>query len=83
MEESKHIEPEYLKGFNQGYTIAKFKPELIESLIKADEKSLQGQGMADGYKEFLLEKVKHKEVVPSKSNNADKEKGKEIEKDRD
>jgi hypothetical protein len=36
MEEQDKVEPEYVKGFNEGYTIARDKPELAERLAGID-----------------------------------------------
>ncbi|UPT67666.1 MAG: hypothetical protein M0D57_03060 [Sphingobacteriales bacterium JAD_PAG50586_3] len=79
MEHEETPAPEYLKGFNQGYLLAKEKPELMEQLAKVEDKSEQGQGLQDGYKEYLLERIKDKDIIPSKYT--DKQKTNEPDKD--
>lgn len=50
--------PEYLKGFNNGYTIAEHYPELAEQLksIKGDMERMQG--MRAGIEQYGLDKGK-------------------------
>lgn len=47
--------PEYVKGFNEGYTIAKELPDLADkiSAVKGDGPRLQG--FQDGRKQFALD----------------------------
>ena len=60
MEENDKIDPDYQKGFNDGYIFAKYLPELSEQLTKTELKSQRGIGFQDGRKEFISEQIKDK-----------------------
>jgi len=89
MDENEKIDPDYQKGFNQGYAFAKYLPELSEQLSKTELKSNRGIGFQDGRKEFISEQVKDKfpdwlkgnRMNPSKSFPT-KDKGRSIEPDK-
>lgn len=55
MEENETPDPEYLKGFNEGYTLSKHLPDLAEKIIPSIGNSLRGTGFAQGRQEYLLE----------------------------
>ncbi len=50
--------PDYTKGFNEGYLIAKHMPELSDALDHALSKSDRSKGFLDGKQQFVLEKEK-------------------------
>jgi hypothetical protein len=86
MEENSTVHPDYQKGFNEGYSIAKLAPEIADTLSKAQTQSERMKGFKDGHKEFLLEKGKDKDLMPgwlkekkapSKAKEKTKEKDKE------
>jgi hypothetical protein len=85
MEEETTPSPDYLKGFNEGYTIAKDMPELADRLssIKGDGDRLQG--LQDGRKEYILDKAKElrpdwlKEKPTPKDRGTERSKGKDRE----
>lgn len=86
MEEQTTPSPEYLKGFNEGYMLAKEAPELADKLshVKSDTERLQG--LQDGRKQYVLEKVR--EMRPRRMSDhsnlkTDKEKDNSKDKDRD
>ncbi|MCP9750000.1 hypothetical protein [Ferruginibacter sp. HRS2-29] len=87
MEENEKINPEYLKGFNEGYSISKNLPELAEQFKSIEGNSHRLQGYKDGQTQYQLER--RKELFPSwlKSDQqilkekTKKEKSKEIDKD--
>jgi hypothetical protein len=60
MEENDTIDPDYKKGFNEGYVFAKYLPELSEQLSKTELKSSRGIGFQDGRKEYIAELFKDK-----------------------
>jgi hypothetical protein len=52
--------PEYLKGFNEGYTIAKHMPDVAEKLSKALGESERAKGFQQGRDQLLSEKDKQR-----------------------
>lgn len=86
MEDRTPIPPEYQKRFNEGYTIAKYMPELAEQLSIALKDNERGNGFRDGRNQYLTEQVKDK--LPSwlsgtrpakEENQPDKSKDRDIE----
>ena len=83
MAENTPISPNYKKGFNQGYLLAKEIPEFSMKDIQNMPKSIQGkprvQGMMDGMRQYHHEKyigkLKRKapkpnpEIKPNKGMN--------------
>jgi hypothetical protein len=74
MEENDTMNPDYQKGFNEGYIFAKYLPELSEQLSKTELKSNRGIGFQDGRKEFISEQVKEKfpDWLKGNRTNSDK-----------
>lgn len=76
---------DYLKGFNEGYLLEKNVPDLSDrlSMIKSDSERIQG--LHDGRKEYLLERLR--EMRPKRmmhvSKEESKEKSRDIENDKD
>ncbi|MFN8345082.1 MAG: hypothetical protein U0X91_08765 [Spirosomataceae bacterium] len=60
MEDNTNIPPDYQKHFNEGYTIAKYLPELAQQLTEAMKDNQLGNGFQDGRNQFLSEQVKDK-----------------------
>ncbi len=65
MEEEKDPAPEYLKGFNTGYTLSKTEPELLGSILATENswsEYIDGirAGQKEYLKEFALEKLQAK-----------------------
>ncbi|AUD02170.1 hypothetical protein [Spirosoma pollinicola] len=90
MEEQDTVEPEYLKGFNEGYTIAQHKPELAEKLASIDSDFIRLVGFKAGREQFQKEQMR--ERLPSwlkgdrstrEQGKTDKTKGRDIEPDRE
>jgi hypothetical protein len=50
--------PEYIKGFNEGFIISKHLPDLAMQLSTATGDSERLQGMHDGRKQYLIDQVK-------------------------
>jgi hypothetical protein len=63
MEESNNVNPDYLKGFNEGYTIAQQSPELSEQLSKLSLSGERGVGFQEGRAQFISERAR--ERMPS------------------
>lgn len=61
MEENESIHPDYLKGFNEGYLLKKYLPELADKLLQAESHSSRSNGFKDGVTEYVheLEKAKY------------------------
>jgi len=60
MEDENRVDPDYIKGFNEGYVFAKHLPELSEQLSKTALQSSRNMGFLDGRKEYQSEKLKDK-----------------------
>ncbi len=60
MEDNTTVPPEYQKRFNEGYTIAKYMPELAQQLTEAIKDHEPDNGFQDGRSQFLSEQVKDK-----------------------
>lgn len=56
--------PDYVWGFNEGYTLAEHMPELAEQLSKAVGDTPRGQGFADGHKQLLAERDRERNLRP-------------------
>ncbi|ODS76937.1 MAG: hypothetical protein ABS46_18695 [Cytophagaceae bacterium SCN 52-12] len=54
------IDPEYLKGFNQGYTMAKYLPETSAKIVKSEVKTPHMEGFQQGRDQYLMEVVREK-----------------------
>ncbi len=60
MEENETVDPEYQKGFNEGYTMKKYLPEIADKLADAMGDSSRGLGFKDGRQELLVEQQRDK-----------------------
>lgn len=90
MEETDKVEPEYLKGFNEGYTISQYMPELAEKLAKIDSDFTRMVGFKDGRQQYQKEQAKDRlpswlkgDRTPNNQNPPTKSKGRDIEPDKD
>lgn len=63
MEDENKVEPEYLKGFNEGYTIAQHHPDLAEKLASIDSDFIRLVGFKDGRNQYQREQ--ERERLPS------------------
>ena len=79
MEPEKELnEAEYIKGFNQAYTIAKYEPKLAEKLkgnieLNSDRASGLYHGLNQYFKEKEEARTKDLGAIRSKSKDKDKE----------
>ena len=60
MEENEKIIQVYQKGFNEGYILAQYDPELSDYVSKAKGGGVRFEGMQQGREEYLLEQIKEK-----------------------
>jgi len=60
MAENDKIDPDYLKGFNEGYLLAKHMPELTESLKTVKGDGIRLQALHDGRNQYISEQVRDK-----------------------
>ncbi|GAB4002150.1 hypothetical protein GCM10028807_60150 [Spirosoma daeguense] len=76
MEDENKVEPEYLKGFNEGYTIAQHQPDLAEKLASIDSDFIRLVGFKDGRNQY--QKEQERDRLPSwlSGNRSSKEQGK-------
>lgn len=88
MEETNKIDPDYLKGFNDGYIIARYEPELAEKLSKIEAVSPRIVGMQQGRQQFIKEQLKVKlpnwlkdNPTPERTNTPSKDQNKQIDKE--
>ncbi len=58
MEENETVHPDYQKGFNEGYAIAKIASEIATTLRNVEAKGERIEGIKAGIYEFFLEKEK-------------------------
>lgn len=57
------MEDLYLRGFNEGYLIASERPKLAEELSSISSQQPRILGIKDGYRQFVLEKVRDKQPL--------------------
>ena len=72
---------EYIKGFNHGYFLAKYKPELIKKIIITKNQNDYIKGLNDG--EIIFKKSKMKSRFQELKNihaRKNREQGKDLEK---
>jgi hypothetical protein len=60
--------PNYTKGFNDGYLIAKHLPEPSKDLVKSLSDTEQSKGFQAGIRQVFLEKAKNYEPAWMKSD---------------
>ena len=60
MEENDKIEPDYLKGFNEGYLIAQHAPDLAEKLANIESDFIRLQGFKAGREQYQVEQVRER-----------------------
>lgn len=70
-EQNTTVPPEYQKRFNEGYTIAKYMPELARQLTDA-MKDKEPNGFQDGQRQFLSEQPKDRRPAWLSGNRSGK-----------
>ncbi len=63
MENEEKVDPDYLKGFNEGYTIAQYMPELAEQLANVESDNSRTAGFQAGRGQYQIEQ--NRERLPS------------------
>jgi hypothetical protein len=58
MEDQEKVEPDYVRGFNEGYLLAQHKPQLAEKLANIDSDFIRLVGFKDGHKQYQDERMK-------------------------
>lgn len=64
MEEQDNVDPEYLKGFNEGYLMAIYKPDFVDQLVQVQTDSPRHAGFIAGRDQLIAEKEAGKNIVP-------------------
>lgn len=87
MEDENKVEPEYLKGFNEGYTISQHHPDLAEKLASIDSDFIRLVGFKDGRNQYQREQERERlpswlKAGPDRSPSG-KSKERDIEPDKD
>ena len=89
MEEQDKVEPEYVKGFNEGYIISQHKPELAQKLASIKSDFIRLVGFKAGREQYQAEQTKHRLPAWLKGDRTGKErstpektKGRDIEPDK-
>lgn len=79
------VSPEYQKGFNEGYILATYEPEIGIAVSLAEGMTERLSGIKDGIEEANLEKEKEKLPTPGWMRKPDKDikQEKDIQKDAD
>lgn len=86
MDDQDKVEPDYVKGFNEGYTIAKHMPELAERLANIDSDFVRLTGFKAGREQQQVEMARERlpawltgdrpqkgDMIPSKGKDRDRE----------
>ena len=60
MEEYETPDPDFVKGFNEGYTLAKHLPDLAEQLGKATGETQRGSGFQAGRQQAALDQERQR-----------------------
>jgi hypothetical protein len=77
------LHQDFIDGFNDGYTMAQYMPELTEQLAKnIKDNSDRSQGFKAGIRQYELELEKYPEWMKDHSVNHE-DKGEQLDKDQD
>lgn len=86
MENTTTRDKDYITGFNDGYILSKYAPDLAEQLAKIKSDHPRMEGLRDGKAEFVNEKSHYPDWLKrdfskgiSGQENKDKNKDKELE----
>ena len=60
MEEIEHVDPDYQKGFNEGYIMKKHLPDLADKLAEVASDSQRSTGFKEGRNQLILEREKER-----------------------
>ncbi|MDI9319058.1 MAG: hypothetical protein QM530_01170 [Phycisphaerales bacterium] len=74
-----HINPTYLKGFNDGYILSKHEPAILSGILKSDNPANEFlKALKAGQKQFETEKIL--EMIKQGKENTERGRKNEIEK---
>gem|GEM_PF-571464 len=59
--------PKYLKGFNEGYTMAKYMPDIAKEIAEVAKDTERGNGFKEGNAQYILDKEQEKEIKNEKA----------------
>ncbi|MBO0950574.1 hypothetical protein [Fibrella forsythiae] len=62
MDDQNKIEPDYVKGFNEGYLIAQHRPDLAEQLASIDSDFIRLVGFKAGREQYEAERVREERL---------------------
>lgn len=65
-EQEEEVDPEYLRGFNEGYMLAQHNPELAQTLASIDSDFIRLAGFKAGQEQFHVEQVHTQEKEKGK-----------------
>lgn len=51
------VTAEYVKGFNEGYLLAQFEPDLVERFMSIENTAERITGLREGAKQYFLEVI--------------------------
>lgn len=76
MEEQEQIDPQFVKGFNDGYLINEHEPKLLAKVLKSPNENVYFKALAAGKKQQEWD-VAYDEVrqASQRSNERDKDRG--------
>lgn len=60
--------PNYLKGFNEGYTMAKYMPDVAKEISEAMKDTERGNGFKEGNAQYILDKEQERELKNEKAD---------------
>lgn len=95
MENDEKVDPNFLKGFNEGYLMALYLPETADKLINMSDENPRNAGFKAGRDQLLAEREVNKNILPPWLRNLydrdqpsielspDKEKDRDVEPDKD
>jgi hypothetical protein len=83
MEEIEAPHPDYMKGFNEGYILAKYMPELSQQLAPSLSGSQRSSGFIAGREQYVVEEKENRYPSWLRSDRLDNFNEKNIEKDKD
>ena len=87
--EEENVDPAYIKGFNEGYTLAQHLPDLAKQLSSIENNSPRYEGLKAGRAHYVAEKNRERlpgwlkeDRLAKDQPSAAKSKGRDIEPDK-
>lgn len=60
MDDQENVEPDYVKGFNEGYIISQHSPDLAERLANIDSDFVRLAGFKAGREQYQAEQLRER-----------------------